>query len=148
MSFAEIVEYSDTKLVAFKRIIWTCNFLRSRPMSYHTATKSQVANRIFKLTPIHTSVISQTHWFQWKFCFILLLSLYWRQLSDYTGFLYDVITFYSTSFWISFFIFTTLDWRTWIYWTLLMQTANFQRPFCLDSKMMQKLAKKNFVFCK
>ena len=40
MTFAEIGEYSDKKLVAMKRIIRTCNLLRSRPMPYHTATKS------------------------------------------------------------------------------------------------------------
>ena len=97
MTFAEIVEYRDKKLVAIKRILRTCNLLRSRPMSYHTVTKSQVTNRIFKLTPVHDSVISQTHWFQWKFCFILLLSLYWTQLSDHMGFRYDVITFCTTS---------------------------------------------------
>ena len=42
-----------------------------RPGCYHSASKTQVKDRIFKLTPIHASVIYQIpciRWIHWKFC--------------------------------------------------------------------------------
>ena len=36
--------------------------LCGKPTSYHSATKSQVLDRLFKLIRIYTSVIYQIHW--------------------------------------------------------------------------------------
>ena len=54
----------------------TCHLLCKRPGCHHSTSKTHVRDRIFKLSPIHASVIYQIHWIprihwiQWKFCFI------------------------------------------------------------------------------
>ena len=45
----------------FKKIIQTCQ----GPRSNHSASKTQVAEMIFKLHPIHPSVIYQIPWMHW-----------------------------------------------------------------------------------
>ena len=42
--------------------IWTCHLLCKRPRCYHSASNTQVAERIFKFSPIHSSVIPWIHW--------------------------------------------------------------------------------------
>ena len=39
--------------------------LHYRPGCYHSASKTHVRDRIFKLTPIHASVINQIPWIHW-----------------------------------------------------------------------------------
>ena len=42
-----------------QNVILTCNLLCKRPRPYQESSKTQVRKRIFKLTPIHVSVIYQ-----------------------------------------------------------------------------------------
>ena len=51
----------------FQKIIWTCHLLCERPRCYHSTSKTQVAERIFKLRPIYASVIYQIAWIHWIF---------------------------------------------------------------------------------
>ena len=54
----------------FKNIIRTCHLLCNcvrDPRCYHAASKAQVAERIFKLSQILTSVIYQISWIRWNF---------------------------------------------------------------------------------
>ena len=53
------------EILLFKKIIWTCHLLWKRPRCYHSARKTQVAKRIFKLSPIHGSGIYQILWMCW-----------------------------------------------------------------------------------
>ena len=48
MTFAECIEFSSQNTLAIERIIWTCNLLCDRPISYHATTKTQVRERIFR----------------------------------------------------------------------------------------------------
>ena len=53
------------KILYFKKTIQTYHLLCKRPRCYHSANKTQVAERILILNPIHTSVIYQiprVHW--------------------------------------------------------------------------------------
>ena len=43
----------------------TCHLLCMRLRCYHSASKTQVSERIFKLSPIHASVIYQIPWIHW-----------------------------------------------------------------------------------
>ena len=59
------------------------------PGCYHSANKIHVRDRVFKLRPIHDSVIyqiSRIQWIQWKFCFIWY-KLYWSSIIWSTGFI-------------------------------------------------------------
>ena len=53
------------KILYFKNIIQTCHLLCKRPRCYNSASKTQVAERVFKLNPIHASVIYQIPWISW-----------------------------------------------------------------------------------
>ena len=54
---------SVIEISVFKRIIRNCMY--KRPGCYHSASKTQVRDRIFKLTPTHTSMIYQIRWITW-----------------------------------------------------------------------------------
>ena len=43
----------------------TCHLLCKKPGFYHSASKTHVGDRIFKLNSIHTSVIYQIPWIHW-----------------------------------------------------------------------------------
>ena len=66
---------SVTKIFVIKRA-QTCRFLHGRRGCCHGTDKTHVRDRIFKLSPIHASVIYQIpwnqwiQWIQWKFCSI------------------------------------------------------------------------------
>ena len=47
------------KILLLTKIIRTCSILCKRPRCYHSASKTRVTDRIFKLSPIHASVINQ-----------------------------------------------------------------------------------------
>ena len=49
-------EFSE--ILYFKKIIRTCHLLCKRPRCYHSASKTEVTEKIFKLSPIHASVIN------------------------------------------------------------------------------------------
>ena len=53
------------KILYFKKIIQSCHLLCKRPICYHSTNKTHVAERIFKLSPIHASVIYQIDWIHW-----------------------------------------------------------------------------------
>ena len=55
MTFTEFSEFIGKKFVNSES--QTHNFLHKRQIWYHSAMKTQVTERIFKLTPIHASVI-------------------------------------------------------------------------------------------
>ena len=63
-------EFSDKNICHYNKKAWTCHLLCKRPGCYHSTSKTHVRDRIFKLSPIHTSVIYQIRWIQWKFCSI------------------------------------------------------------------------------
>ena len=46
----------------------TCHLLCKRAGCYHSASKTHVRDRIFKLNPIHASVIYQIHRIHWNHC--------------------------------------------------------------------------------
>ena len=46
-------------------MVWTCHLLCKSPRCYHSASKTRVAERIFKLSPIYASVIYQIPWICW-----------------------------------------------------------------------------------
>ena len=45
--------------------IQTCYLLSNKPAYYHSASKTNVRDGIFKLSPIHASVICQILWIRW-----------------------------------------------------------------------------------
>ena len=55
--FAEFAEFSDQKY--YKKIIQTVHLLCKIQRCYQSASKTEVAERISKLSPIHASVIYQ-----------------------------------------------------------------------------------------
>ena len=58
--FTEFAEFRDKNIsLYFTKIIQTCHLLCKRPRYYYSASKTQVTERIFKLSPIHASVIYQ-----------------------------------------------------------------------------------------
>ena len=57
-AFTEFSKISD-KNICTENIVWTCYLLCKRPRCYHRVSK------IFKLTPIHASVIYQIPWIHW-----------------------------------------------------------------------------------
>ena len=68
-SFLTFSLNSVTKILFVRKIIRTCHLLCKRLRCYHNASKkTQVGERIFKLSPIHASVIYQipcVHWIHW-----------------------------------------------------------------------------------
>ena len=52
-------------ILYFQKIIQTCHLLCKRPRCYHSASKTQVAERIFKLSPVHALVIYLIPWICW-----------------------------------------------------------------------------------
>ena len=64
------IEFSDKDICHYSKRTQTCHLLCKRPGCYHSASKIHVRDRIFKLSPIHASLIYQIHWIQWKFCSI------------------------------------------------------------------------------
>ena len=53
------------KILYFKQIIRTCHLLCKRLGCYHSTSRTQVAERIFELSPIHASLIYQSPWTHW-----------------------------------------------------------------------------------
>ena len=61
---------SVTKIFVITVRAWTCHLLCKRPGCYHSTSKTHVRDRIFKLRPMHASVIYHIpwiHWIHWKF---------------------------------------------------------------------------------
>ena len=56
---------SVTKILYFQKIIQTSDLLCERSRCYHSASKTHVAEWIFKLSPIHASVIYKILWICW-----------------------------------------------------------------------------------
>ena len=54
-------EFSDKNYYILKNTIQTCQLLCKRPKCYHIASKTQVTEGIFKLSPIHALLIYQIH---------------------------------------------------------------------------------------
>ena len=55
--FTEVSEFSDKNICLYSKRIQTCHLLCKRPGCYHSASKTHVGDRIFKLRPIYASVI-------------------------------------------------------------------------------------------
>ena len=74
--YINVVLFTKTlihKKIATQNVTWTWNLLCSILQFYFSASKTQVTDRIFKLIPIHATVICQIFgicWIQWKFCSI------------------------------------------------------------------------------
>ena len=71
--FHWIAEFSDKNIFHNSKRTRTCHLLCKRPWGYHSTSKTHVKDRIFKLSPIHGSVIYQIpwiRWIHWKFCSI------------------------------------------------------------------------------
>ena len=60
------------KILYFKKTILTCYLLCKRPRCYLSTSKTQVAEIIFKLSPIHASVIYQIPWIRAEFTEFLI----------------------------------------------------------------------------
>ena len=58
-------EFSDKNICHYSKTAWTCHLLCKRPGCHHSASKTHVRDKVFKLTPIHASVIYQIRWIQW-----------------------------------------------------------------------------------
>ena len=71
--FTEFSEFREKNNSHYTKRTRTCYHLCKRPGCYHSASETHVRDRIFKLIPIHASVIYQfpwirwIHWIQWKF---------------------------------------------------------------------------------
>ena len=63
--FLEFAGFSDKNICHYNKRVWTHNLLCQRQGCYHSASKTHVRDRIFKLTPIHASVIYQIPWIRW-----------------------------------------------------------------------------------
>ena len=63
--FTEFSKFSDKNICHYSKRAQTCHFLCKRPGCYHSTSKRQVADTIFKLTPIHVSVIYHIPWIRW-----------------------------------------------------------------------------------
>ena len=57
--FTEFAEVSDKNICHYSKGVQTCHHLCKRPAGYQNARKTHVRDRIFKLSPIHASVIYQ-----------------------------------------------------------------------------------------
>ena len=73
--------------IVFKKIFRTRQLLCKRPGCYHSASKTEVAERIFKLSPIHASVpkfaevlFTLLHNHGWIQLSVLPLQFLWRSL--------------------------------------------------------------------
>ena len=77
---------SLTKILYFKKTIWTCHLLWKRWTCYHSVSKTRVAERIFKLRPIHAWMIYQNHWIFW----IHWISDTFRENTNVNLFLYRI----------------------------------------------------------
>ena len=64
----EFAEFSNKNQTDY--CIWTHYLLCKRQRWHHCTTKTHVTERILKLSLIHSSVVSQILWIQWKFCSI------------------------------------------------------------------------------
>ena len=53
------IHWTEWRIFFVKKIIWPCYLLRKRPRCYHISNKTQVRDKILKLTPIHASMIYQ-----------------------------------------------------------------------------------------
>ena len=79
------LEFFLNELFVIKRA-QTCHLLFKKPGCYHSISKTHIRDRIFKLNPIHVSVIYQIPWIwwiysiQWKFSSIGKTPLF--QLKD------------------------------------------------------------------
>ena len=60
-----IIEFSLNVSKIFVKRVRTCHRLCKRPGSYHSTSETHVRDRIFKLNPIHASVIYQFPRIQW-----------------------------------------------------------------------------------
>ena len=56
---------SVQKILYLKIICQKCHLLCKKLRCYHSASKTRVAERIFKLSPIHASVIYHIVWIRW-----------------------------------------------------------------------------------
>ena len=66
-------EFSDKNICHYSKRARTCHLLWERPGYYHSISKTHMRDRIFKLSPIYSSVIYQItwiHWIEWQFCSI------------------------------------------------------------------------------
>ena len=50
-------EFSDKKFYQYSKRVQTCSLLCKRSGCYHSTSKTQVRDKIFKLSPIHASLI-------------------------------------------------------------------------------------------
>ena len=57
--FIEFAKFSDKNIFHYSKRVQTCSLLCYRPGCYHSASKTRVRDRIFKLIPVHGSVIYQ-----------------------------------------------------------------------------------------
>ena len=57
--FTEFAEFRDKNICHYSKRARTCHFLCERPGCCHSASETCVRDRIFKLSPIHASVIYQ-----------------------------------------------------------------------------------------
>ena len=57
--FTEFSQFSDKNICHYSKRAQTCHLQCKRLICYHSASKTQVAERIFKFSPIHASVICQ-----------------------------------------------------------------------------------------
>ena len=57
--FTEFAEFSDKNSCHHSKGIQTCHLLCKRLGCYHSTSKTRLRDRIFKLSPIHASVIYQ-----------------------------------------------------------------------------------------
>ena len=63
--FPNSLANSVTRNIIFQKIIGTCHLLCKRPRCYHSTSKTKVAERIFKLSPVHALVIYLISWIRW-----------------------------------------------------------------------------------
>ena len=66
------------KVLYFEKTVRTCHLLCMRPGCHRRASKTQVRDGIFKLSPIHASVMYQIPWIHWNH----LISDPFRENSD------------------------------------------------------------------
>ena len=55
--FKCFTEFRDQNICRYSKRAWTCHLLCKRPGYSHSTSKTHVRGRIFKLSPIHSSVI-------------------------------------------------------------------------------------------
>ena len=55
-------EFSDKNICHYSKMVWTGYLLCKRPGWYYNTGKTHARDRIFKLSPVHASVIYQIPW--------------------------------------------------------------------------------------